>query len=467
MPIQLIPNLQSTSTNNTQSPNMNLQRNKSFAAITRSNNQSFPNKNQAIVLNTIEEIPLEEYLYSIGDIVGPTNITHAYKLSNDRFCIWLTKKEVADKLVDENRFIKIQEHTIEIRRYINPAIRVLISYVCASVPHSVIENAFTELNIKLSSPIRYLRTNFVKEGYQHILGSRRQVYVAPDCENQIPNTLKIFHDETEYRIFLSCPDMICRTCGVKGHSAKYCPSNTTEVPSTQPRQLINYDEINVSTPQSNRSQTINETPETRNLVSMEVLTQNQMVLDTAANFQTEACSSKTNKIPQIFSQFNNTQTSQTSLDEPIKSKRAAQAISSADEDPINDPLDLEFEINVVENKKDCNLTIKPKKAKKSERPETPLSQKIEEIPTVIQDEIAKNPKLYILSFPQYILFFEKIKKTNEYLKTVREFTENISGLLLALSEIHTQIVDSSLKNRIKRIINRIKEQLIEEQKSTP
>lgn len=64
----------------------------SYARATRNRNQIFPNKNQAIIINVMDDTPLEEYVYTIGSIVGPGNITYASKLSNSRLCIFFNKK---------------------------------------------------------------------------------------------------------------------------------------------------------------------------------------------------------------------------------------------------------------------------------------------------------------------------------------------------------------------------------------
>lgn len=119
----------------------------------------------------------------------------------------------------------MNNHLVEIRRYINPAQRLVISNVCPSISNSVIETALIENGIKIVSPITFLRAGLDREEYRHVLSFRRQVFIAPEEENPtpIPNSLVISDEDTNYRIFLSV-DITCFLCKQKGHEANKCPN---------------------------------------------------------------------------------------------------------------------------------------------------------------------------------------------------------------------------------------------------
>lgn len=140
--------------------------------------------------------------------------TRAYKLSSGRFCKWFTKKELVDKIMNENRFINIDDQTIEIRRCKPGNTCDYIARVCVNTP----------LNHRECPPVSILRSNFERPEYRHIVGSRRQVYIPPDQQNLVPNSIKITHDETKYRIFLSMSEIMCDSCKEKGHTITHCPN---------------------------------------------------------------------------------------------------------------------------------------------------------------------------------------------------------------------------------------------------
>lgn len=215
----------SSLTNNKPSTTMNLTQTKTFANAARHDNYKYPNKKQGILLNTIDEINPNEFLYAVGDIVGPRNIIFISKISNQRICIFLSTKELVDEIVTQHGKIIVGNHEVEVRRYVNTAKRIVISNVCPTIPHSVIENVLVENDIKMVSPISFLRAGVDREEYKHIMSFRRQVFATINDDKPIPDSLVINHDETNYRIFLST-DITCFTCKQKGHTANKCTNAT-------------------------------------------------------------------------------------------------------------------------------------------------------------------------------------------------------------------------------------------------
>lgn len=125
---------------------MNTQPN-TFANVTKNVKPNFPNKNQAIIINTTQEISIEEYVYKIGDIVCPINNTYVSKISHNRLCTFLSNRQLVDKIIDENNTIIVGDQEVQIRRYINPATRIVISNVCPTIPHSIIVDALQETSL--------------------------------------------------------------------------------------------------------------------------------------------------------------------------------------------------------------------------------------------------------------------------------------------------------------------------------
>ncbi|CAI6376536.1 unnamed protein product [Macrosiphum euphorbiae] len=97
-------------------------------------NENYPSREQALVFNSIEGIPQRDYIVDIGKIISPKNILFVSRISNNRFCIFLSSKQILDSLLEATQTITINEQIIHIRRLINPAKRIVISNVCLLSP---------------------------------------------------------------------------------------------------------------------------------------------------------------------------------------------------------------------------------------------------------------------------------------------------------------------------------------------
>ncbi|KAJ3652704.1 hypothetical protein Zmor_018646 [Zophobas morio] len=186
----------------------------------------FPGKDQAIVLSAIKDVKLTEYVVAIGDIVTSKNVIFASRMSNDRICIYLSHKSYVDQIVSEYSTIKVNGTEVNVRRLLNPAKRIIFSNVCPSIPHSIIEEVVKQLGFVSVSPMSFLRASIQNDEYKHVLSFRRQIYVQPNELIDLPSSLVIKYDETNYRIFMSY-DNICFKCRLTGHLANDCPGAIT------------------------------------------------------------------------------------------------------------------------------------------------------------------------------------------------------------------------------------------------
>ena len=107
------------STINTSTKSQQISNVPSFASKTAA--EHLPKRELAIVFNTIENIPQIEYLIALSKIISPKHITYASRVSNGRFCVYLSNKDIIDKLLSNHHNITINNQTINIRRLINPA----------------------------------------------------------------------------------------------------------------------------------------------------------------------------------------------------------------------------------------------------------------------------------------------------------------------------------------------------------
>lgn len=196
----------------------------SQVAKSSSSTHIFPKKEQAILLNTVDNLKLSDYVISIGNLVGAKNILFASRISNNRISVYLSSTEHVDKIIQHHSKVKIGENEISIRRLITPAKRIIISNVCPSIPHSILEQIFSNMGFRLVSPISFLRAGIQGDEYSHILSFRRQLYVQPDDNINLPSSTIIKHEDTNYRVFFSYDELICFACKLSGHIASNCPN---------------------------------------------------------------------------------------------------------------------------------------------------------------------------------------------------------------------------------------------------
>lgn len=188
----------------------------------------FPKKDQAIVLHAEENLKLFDYVKAIGDIIGAKNIIFASRISNNRICIYLSKTELVDLIVNSHSIISIGNKSFNIRRLISPTKRILISNISPCIPHDLAEIALKNLGLNLASPISFLKAGIPGDEYSHILSFRRQVFVFLPYDNlELQTSTTIHFDNNDHRIFLSTDRMECFICKETGHIAINCPNPPT------------------------------------------------------------------------------------------------------------------------------------------------------------------------------------------------------------------------------------------------
>lgn len=139
----------------------------------------FPSRNQVIIIHANENIKLQDYVLNVGLHVGPENVLFSSRISNNRICIYLKSTQLSDHFSTSHPTIKIGNTNLKVRKLINPSKRLILSNVSPHIPHFIIEQALTNIKLKLASPISFMRASISDEQYTHVLGFRRQVFVLP------------------------------------------------------------------------------------------------------------------------------------------------------------------------------------------------------------------------------------------------------------------------------------------------
>lgn len=266
---------------------------KTFAETTA--NIQFPKKDQAVIFNTIEDLPQIEYIKAFSQLTNPNNIKFASRISNNRFCIYFANKNIVEQIITKQPYIIINNKEIAFRRLINQAKRVIVSNVQPVIPHGVITNAFNNLSIKIITPITFMKAGFANDEFNHIGSFRRQLYIHPDDINKMPSSILINFEQTDYRIFLSDDIVMCYLCKQTGHTSNYCKKEI--VNKSQTDNSIQIDSNSNSESQTtlyNNSIPISNITETDNNVLIDLSTNS---VDTLMETNIENTSEQTSNNP--------------------------------------------------------------------------------------------------------------------------------------------------------------------------
>lgn len=125
--------------------------------------------------------------------------------------------------------------------------------MCPIIPHKVIEDKLTELNIALKSQISFIRAGMNDPGYSHILSFRRQVYVDPEDIIKFPETIQVNFDNTLYWIYISTDRPACFLCKEEGHLAKYCQKGESSNQQTSKSSHQEMSTMETQEPETSRS----------------------------------------------------------------------------------------------------------------------------------------------------------------------------------------------------------------------
>ena len=173
-----------------------------------------------------------------------------------------TERLKAQNFVANHRIITINNvHTTNVRTVrplINPTQRLILSNVSPSIPHEYIEKFLTNINIRMTSKLTFLRTGIQETNFTHIMSFRRQYFVNPDDLPKIRQSFLVNHDNTQYRIFASTDKLNCFLCKQEGHVAKYWSNSpqstaTNQEETMEPKSKLSQDVMHEYTNRANNT----------------------------------------------------------------------------------------------------------------------------------------------------------------------------------------------------------------------
>lgn len=421
-----------------------------------------PNREQAIVFNSIDGIPQKEYVIAIGQIVQPKNISFISRISNNRFCIFLNSKEILDSLMSITPVIVINGHEIQLRRLLNPAKRIVISNVCPSIPNTTILQALQSLDIIPASQINHLKAGINIKGYEHILSFRRQIYIKHEDIQKLPGSLILNHNQAQFRIFFTDDTITCYTCHKTGHTSNTCKKDILNEPNIQPSH-----DYNTSLLLKNTSEKINEKAETTLPLN------SSQTHDTTGNthidwleditIPTDLATTPTSPTAPENSNLNIDKANESvkNIGEPVKTSEhnlPSMAINDKNKRPLSETTSSPKSPTTSDSTNPPTINNKPnkKKPKISSRSNS-FSQEVNDL---ISDTLKPAESLFLntnndsISLLQFQYIIENFTNKSLNIHTLcKQVNSDIPTILEITEKIRTKITDSKMKSKLTRLSN--------------
>jgi hypothetical protein len=136
----------------------------------------FPTKDHAFLLQSVDSVSIHQYLRAVADLVGPKNIWFGSRLSLGRVAIYLTSVELLNSFMAVHGGIEIGDEFLPARRMVTKASRLILSNVCPTIPHIVLEDILSTA-VKLVSPMSFVNVGGKDPELSSIFSFRRQIFV--------------------------------------------------------------------------------------------------------------------------------------------------------------------------------------------------------------------------------------------------------------------------------------------------
>lgn len=424
----------------------------SYANKTRQNVHKIPKKSQAIVLNSVDGIKIEDYVYAIGDKIGPTNIIYVSRISMNRVCIYLTEEEHVNELCNKYKKICVNDIEINIRPLITPAKRLILSNVSPTIPNSTIENEFRKAGLKLISTIHDLRAPLQNKNYAHVMSFRRQVFIQPEENLKIPESLIVTDDEdnTPFRIFINEESNQCEKCKRYGHNSEQCnPTNKPEQ-IQQDVQATNQQEVQATNQQENKD----ASKKMPNLQTQEI---QQKKIPQSKYILRKSTTTSENNFGEMINLNNFVTTSKKQTTKPKEIMEAPTPSTSTNKRPPNSNSESndQSDDNWQQTQETKGKKQIPKKIKQTQTPN-------ENIKKIIQEHFEKCLEKYTVSSQQLTNILEESFKSQDPLQIIRENKIEPNEVIEIINNIYPVTQSQSTKNRLTRLIKKINLQIEEE-----
>lgn len=388
-----------------------------------------PTKEQAVILDAIEGIPVIEYTRAIAKKINPANIRYVSRVSNNRVCLFVNNKETANELIDVHKIVNINDNELTIRPLVSRAKRIILSNVWPFIPNNLILQELQKLHILPVSQISYIRAGNSDQALNHVLCFRRQMYLNPNDVDKIPPYLIIRFDDTDYHIYLSAEKLICFVCNEEGHLAKFC-KQAEGSPNTLTQQVP--------------AQSKEDSP--KDITTPAQLKDNKITDTTQDMEKTEPTTSKDYMPPP----------------KPPVLKRVAEkslsTISSLSENTNTEKAENQGNTNIRKKKSRIETTTEPGLADRPTGEILSLADMTEQI-SPAKEFILRNEQNFPLNLVEMTQFLHDTYNKSNVIDIALQYTEELESLSSMLLKISDQPIESKLKNRISRLRRKLQNHL--------
>lgn len=414
---------------------------KNYTKALQSN--QYPTKDQAIIVDAIEDAQIKDYVTAISNIIDISLIKFISKIANNRICVYLASKQTADNLIDTHKHIVINNQRLPIRPLLSRNKRVILSNVSPHIPHEVIEEYLQKLNVKKTSPISYLRAGIPQLGGSHIMSFRRQVYIPPEDVNKLPESIQINHEDTQYWIYISTDTLSCFLCKKEGHIAKSCPMNLTHNITNS-----NNNNNNGKIPSNSQQYTNLNTALKTNFPTL----RNTNVPDKSSinspDIELKSPVTKPTGIKRALSKTDSENTNQS--EQP---KLDAMDYITGNNSQTESETELDSYTSDEATQKQTKKRIS-KKCRKEHPKDTSIPEQAWE---VIEKELELTTKEYPLNFHQLKNFLEMAHGKTDITELTGEYTDKPEEVIEMIREVYPMMPDRKQKYRSSKIIKKLEE----------
>lgn len=196
-----------------------------YATVAR--RRGLPSFAQSVVCDAIDGATNDDYMDQFEKLTSINNLIYFSKISENRVCFTVNSVDTANKILVNK--INIKGQTLGFRplqpgQTVYKYKRFVISNILPQIPNDVILDHLKALGLSTKNGISNIRCSSVNELRKHVQSHRRQFYLKEEDVEKLPSKIKITHENIHYWIFIGADDIKCHFCKGLGHIAKYCPS---------------------------------------------------------------------------------------------------------------------------------------------------------------------------------------------------------------------------------------------------
>lgn len=442
----------------------------------RPRDRIIPSDEQAIILETIDGIPQEDYLIALTNLTDPQNLIYASKLSKNRLCVYFKDKSSADQITKNQSYINVLNQNIKIRPLITPSRRLIISNVRPSVPDSIITNVLNQFGLQPTSALYFLRAGVKTATIAHILSFRRCVYIQNIENQEIPEAATFEYGGLNHTIIITEDSEVCSICKKPGHNPEVCRFKNTVSTQKPPNQIsdnnIHNEQQTHNTTEQEITSQANHSLSDFNLFEEVIASQNIKTSTTTSTNNKSICDenskltiqgknaitpksqqSNNSTIPKIDTEktkkpnlkqnttINSTHSNDNSTNTNLPtSKRTAHSISSVDSAESLQESTLN------------NVDVKIRRHNKSRRtrsisPCTPTEEWLRPAEHLFES--------FILSYNQFYSLLESLTSSHNPITTIKDYTEETTEIVNKLKELYEFTKNRSAKVRLTKLIKNI------------